>query len=86
MKRQTVIFISLIFLMLSCTRLDYNGVIAVELHLWELKRIDTFYTAGRYRPSATWYNTYDRLFYVDNDHEFPYPYMVGCHMNNFDRK
>ena len=76
----------IIFLVISCDRKFYHGSIAVERHLWQLERIDTFYARGKYRPSAIWYNKHDKLTYIDNDHEFPYPFMVGSYLNNFDRK
>ena len=84
MKIFLLIFIT--FLMQSCDRKFYRGSIAVEMHLWQLKKIDTIYTRGKCRPSATWYNKHDRQNYVDNDHEFPYPYAIGTYFSNFDRK
>jgi hypothetical protein len=72
--------------MLSCDRKFYHGTIAVEQHSWQLKKIDTLFRIGRYKPSATWYNRHDRLYYVDNDNEFPYPYRIGTYIVNFDRK
>jgi hypothetical protein len=84
MKIFALLFI--IFLMLSCDRHFYNGDIAVEQHPWQLKRIDTFYARGKHRPSALWYNRFNRVYYVDNDHEFPYPYNVGDEIFNFDTK
>jgi len=73
-------------LLLSCDRKYYGGMIAVGEHNWQLKKIDTFYFDGLFRPSAIWYNTFNRLTYVDNDHEFPYPYHVGVQISNFDTK
>ncbi len=84
MKIFLLLFIT--FLILSCDRKFYNGSIAVERHLWQLKQIDTVYARGKFRPSATWYNTNNRLNYLDNDHEFPYPYAIGTYLSNFDRK
>jgi hypothetical protein len=74
------------FLLVSCDRKYYNGSIAVEQHLWQLKKIDTFYRGDRYRPSAIWYNNFNRLSYVDNYNQFPYPYPIGTRLYNFDRK
>jgi hypothetical protein len=84
MKIFTLLFI--IFLMLSCDRHFYDGNVAVEQHPWQLKQIDTNYARGKYRPSAIWYNSFDRSYYVDNNHEFPYPFTVGDYIFNFDRK
>jgi len=75
-----------IFLVSSCDRKFYHGTIAVEQHSWQLKKIDTLFRIGRYKPSATWYNRHDGLYYIDNDHEFPYPYRIGTYIGNFDRK
>jgi len=76
----------IIILLLSCDRKYYQGTIAVEQHIWQLKKIDTFYRGDRYRPSAMWYNPANRLSYVDNYNQFPYPYPVGTRLYNFDRK
>jgi len=83
-KISLLLFITL--LMLSCDRKFYHGTIAVEQHLWQLKKIDTLYRIGKYRPSATWYSRHDKLYYIDNYHEFPYPYVIGSYYSNFDRK
>lgn len=80
------LLLSITFLILSCDRKFYKGTIAVERHLWQLKQIDTFYARGKFRPLATWHNRHDRLNYVDKDHEFPYPYIIGTFLSNFDRK
>jgi len=72
--------------MISCDRHFYNGNVAVQQHAWQLKQIDTLYAGGKYKPSARWYNRFDRVYYVDNDHEFPYPFTVGDYIFNFDRK
>ncbi len=74
------------FLVLSVDKKIYNGSIAVERHVWQLKKIDTLNRFGKSRPSATWYNKHDRLYYVDNSSDFPYPYVVGDDFSNFDRK
>ena len=74
------------FPILSCDREFYRGRIEVEQHSWQLKQIDTAYTRGKYRPSATWYNRYDRVTYIDNSGEFPYPYAIGTYITNFDRR
>ena len=74
------------FPILSCDRKFYHGSIVVERHVWELKRIDTFFFKGKFRPSAVWYNRHNRLNYVDSNHEFPYPYVIGARILNFDRK
>lgn len=83
MKAFLPLFIT--FLILSCSNRFYSGI-AVEMHLWQLKQIDTIYVNGKYKPSATWYNKHDGLNYVDKDHEFPYPFAVGTYFSNFDRK
>ena len=83
---KTLLLLFIVFLMLSCGRSHYKGRIQVEQHSWQLKRIDTFFRAGTYKPSATWYNMHNGLYYLDNDHEFPYPYLVGTYQSNFDRK
>ncbi len=75
-----------IILMQSCDRKFYNGLIAVEQHLWQLQAIDTVYSYGKRKPSAIWYNKHNRLYYVDNYKQFPYPYTVGTYLCNFDRK
>jgi hypothetical protein len=80
------VFLVMAFPVLSCDRKFYRGRIAVEQHSWQLKQIDTVYTRGKYRPSATWYNRHDRLNYIDNSSEFPYPYAIGTYISNFDRK
>jgi len=84
MKIFVLIFILL--LLMSCDRHFYNGNVAVEAHPWVLIKIDTFYFQGRYKPSATWYNKHDRLDYVYNSHDFPYPFDVGDKIFNFDRR
>jgi hypothetical protein len=81
-----LIALVIIFLLQSCDSKFYRGNIVVEPHVWELKRIDTFYFKGISRPSAVWYNRHDRLDYVDTNHEFPYPYGIGARIMNFDRK
>jgi hypothetical protein len=83
-KAFLLLFITI--LILSCNQRFYNGRILVEQHLWELKQIDTIYLGGKYKPSATWYSKHDRLYYVDNSHEFPYPFAIGTYFHNFDRK
>ncbi|HET9278263.1 MAG TPA: hypothetical protein VFN95_08740, partial [Flavitalea sp.] len=75
-----------IILVQSCDRKFYNGLIAVEQYLWQLKVIDTVYSLGKPKPSAIWYNKRTRLYYVDNYNKFPYPYSVGTYISNFDRK
>ncbi len=74
-----------IFFLLSCDRRFYNDTIAVEQHSWQLIKVDTFFR-GTFRPSAIWYDTVTRLSYVDNYHEFPYPYSVGTYLSNFNIK
>jgi hypothetical protein len=83
---KTLLLILFTFFLLSCDRHFYGDSIAVEQHPWQLLKIDTFYARGKYRPSAVWYNRFDRLCYIDVDHEFPYPYTVGDYIFNFDRK
>ena len=85
LQMKLLLLLLVIFIIESCSRKFYYGVIAVEQHLWELKKIDTFYRE-RYRPSAMWYNRDNRLAYVDNDQEFPYPFLIGAQVYNFDRK
>lgn len=75
-----------IFLIQSCDGEFYKGSIAVEQHSWQLIQIDTFFARGKFRPSAIWFNRFNRLNYVDYAHEFPYPYAVGTYISNFDRK
>lgn len=75
-----------IFLVVACDRKLYSGSIVVGRHVWKLERIDTFSREGKYRPRAIWYNTHDRLTYVDFEHEFPYPYSIGAQIYNFDKK
>jgi len=84
MKIFGLIFI--IFLLLSCNQKLYRGGIVVELHQWQLKQIDTIYVRGACKPSATWHNKHDGLDYIDNNREFPYPYAIGTHISNFDRR
>jgi len=79
-----LLFIS--FLLLSCDQRLYRGKIAVEQHLWQLKQVDTIYVRGKCMASATWHNKHDRLDYVDNSREFPYPYAIGTYYSNFDRR
>lgn len=79
------LMITILIGQLACSRASYKGSIPVSQHLWKLQRIDTFFSHGAYRPAAYWYNTNDRLFYVDFDHEFPYPYILGTNLGNFDR-
>ena len=74
------------FLAVSCDRSYYVGGIAVEKHLWELKKIDTLYRVGKNIPSALWYNSYNGLYYSDIFSEFPYPYSIGMRLYNFDKK
>ena len=73
-------------LLISCDRKFYDGMIAVEQHNWQLIKVDTFYRGQSFRPSAIWYSTASRLTYIDNFHEFPYPYSIGTYLANFDRK
>ena len=80
-RMRIFLLLLIIFLILSCDRLYYNGSIARSSIPWQLKQIDTFYARGKFRPSATWYNRYNRLNYVDNDHEFPYPYTYGTYQS-----
>lgn len=75
-----------IFLVVACDRKFYSGDVAVTRHLWKLVKVDTFFREGKYRPRAVWYNTYNRLTYVDFDDNFPYPYSIGAHTYNFDIK
>lgn len=76
----------ILFAIQSCDRKKYNGRIAVERHVWQLKRIDTLFRLGKCKPSATWYNRDTRLYYIDNDSQYPYPYAIGAYVANFDRK
>ena len=85
LRMEILMLLLLIFLIVSCNRQYFNGNIAVERHLWQLKKIDTFFRE-KYRPSATWYDVYNGLKYEDNYHEFPYPYPIGTRIYNFDRK
>ena len=84
LKISLLLFIT--FLVLSCSSKFYNLNIPVERHLWQLIQIDTFYAKGKFRPSATWYSKYDGLHYIDKEHEFPYPFVIGTYLSNFDRK
>lgn len=78
--------ILVIFLVVACDRKFHGGSIVVARHVWKLERVDTFFRERKYRPRAVWYNTNDRLTYVDYEHEFPYPYLIGAEIYNFDRK
>jgi len=80
------LLVFIIFPILSCDEKIYRASVMVEPHSWQLKKIDTIYTRGKYRPSATWYSRYDRLAYIDNSGEFPYPYAIGTYITNFDRR
>jgi hypothetical protein len=75
-----------IFLVVACDRKFHGGSIVVGRHIWRLERVDTFFRESKYRPRAVWYNTHDRLRYVDFQHEFPYPHSIGAKIYNFDKK
>jgi hypothetical protein len=86
LSRMNILLLFTVILIQSCDRKFYNGLIAVEQHLWQLKVIDTVYLQGKPKPSAIWYNKHTRLYYVDNYNKFPYPYLLGTYISNFDRK